>query len=156
MAQLRFPNINFIMISGRLVNDSSIKTLPSGKQILEFRIASNRRYLYNNEQREENLYINCIYIGNRVIEYSEILKTGYPIIIEGRLRYREWLDQNNNKRITYEIVATRLHPLERLEKIEEPLEAKPPEDEEFEILEDKPQIKPNFDEEAVSEDEIPF
>ncbi|MEO0144236.1 MAG: single-stranded DNA-binding protein [candidate division WOR-3 bacterium] len=151
MAQLRFPNINFVILSGRLVNDASPKTLPSGKQILEFRVASNRRYLYNNEQREENLFINCIYIGQRVLEYSEILKTGYPVVIEGRLRYREWTDTNNNKRSTYEIIVSRIHLLEKREV--EDVVVEPPADDE---IEEKPSIKMNFDEEEVDENDIPF
>ncbi len=150
MAQLRFPNINFVMLSGRLVQDSSSKTLPSGKQILEFRIASNRRYVYNNEQREESLYINCIYIGQRVLEYSEILKTGYPIVIEGRLRYREWTDTNNNRRNTYEIIVSRIHLLGKKEA--EDIVVEPPTEE----VEEKPSIKMNFDEEVIDEDDIPF
>ncbi len=152
MAQLRFPTINFVFLSGRLVSDSSIKTLPSGKQILEFRLASNRRYLYNNEQREENLYINCIYLGQRVLDYSQILKMGYPIVVEGRLRYREWTDTNNNKRSAYEIIVNRIHLLEKRETDDVVVE--PPPDEEG--IAESPSIKMNFDEESIDEDEIPF
>jgi len=36
----KIPYINSIILSGRLVNDSNIKVIPtSGKQVLEFRIA---------------------------------------------------------------------------------------------------------------------
>jgi len=153
MAQLRFPYINSIILSGRLVNDSSIKVLPtSGKQILEFRIATNRRYILNGENREETLYINCIYMGQRINEYSEILKTGFPIIVEGRLRYREWTDQNNNKRNTYEIIVNRIHLLERKDVIREV--EPPPEPDEVE--KEKPSFQMNLDEEEISEEDIPF
>jgi len=153
MAQLRFPYINSIILSGRLVNDSSIKVLPtSGKQILEFRIATNRRYILNGENREETLYINCIYMGQRINEYSEILKTGFPIIVEGRLRYREWTDQNNNKRNTYEIIVNRIHLLERKDVIGEV--EPPPEPDELE--KEKPSFQMNLDEEEISEEDIPF
>ncbi len=152
MAQLRFPTINFIVLSGRLVSDSSVKTLPSGKQILEFRLASNRRYLYNNEKKEENLYINCIYLGQRVLDYFQILKMGYPIVVEGRLRYREWTDINNNKRSTYEIIVNRIHLLERKE-VEDIVVEPPPDEEE---LSENPSIKMNFDEELIDENDIPF
>jgi single-strand DNA-binding protein len=154
MAQLRFPYINSIILSGRLVNDSSIKVIPtSGKQVLEFRIATNRRYILNGENREETLYINCIYMGQRVNEYSEILKTGFPIIVEGRLRYREWTDQNNNKRSTYEIIVSRIHLLERKEQFIEEVEP-PPESDELE--KEKPSFQMNLDEEEISEEDIPF
>ena len=52
--------------------------------ILEFRIATNRRYILNGENREETLYINCIYMGQRINEYSEILKTGLFFFLRER------------------------------------------------------------------------
>ncbi len=153
MAQLKFPYINSVILSGRLVNDSNIKVLPtSGKQILEFRIATNRRYILNGENREEVLYINCIYMGQRVNEYSEVLKTGFPIIVEGRLRYREWTDQNNNKRSTYEIIVSRIHLLERKDVVGE---VEPPPDSD-EVEKEKPSFQMNLDEEEISEEDIPF
>jgi len=99
------------------------------------------------------LYINCIYMGQRVNEYSEILKTGFPIIVEGRLRYREWTDQNNNKRSTYEIIVSRIHLLERKEQFIEEVEP-PPEPDELE--KEKPSFQMNLDEEEISEEDIPF
>lgn len=148
MAQLKFPSINYIILSGRLVNDPTVRALPSGSKVLEFRIASNRR----NGQREENLYINCIYTytGDRVDKYSGILKTGYPIILEGRLRYREWTDQNNNRRSIYEIIVGKIHLLEKVE-LEEPVIEPPPDD-----TIEKDKVKINFDEETIDEDDIPF
>lgn len=148
MAQLKLPSVNHIILSGRLVSDSVIRSLRSGSKVLEFRIASNRRYTYNDQLREETLYINCVYIGNRVDEYSNILKSGYPIILEGRLRYREWTDKNENKKKAYDIVVGRIHLLEKTES-EEPVIEPPPDD-----TEDKDKV--NFDEESVDEDDIPF
>jgi single-stranded DNA-binding protein len=92
-------------------------------------------------------------MGQRVNEYSEILKTGFPIIVEGRLRYREWTDQNNNKRSTYEIIVNRIHLLERKEQFIEEVEP-PPETDELE--KEKPSFQMNLDEEEISEEDIPF
>jgi single-strand DNA-binding protein len=151
MANLRFPSINLVVISGRLVDDSNVKELPSGSKILEFRIALTRRYMYNEEMREEPLFINCVYTGKAVEDYSQLLKKGFPIIIEGRLRYREWKDQNDNKKYTYEIFANRIHLLQRSEN-EQTVNLVSNDDNEDEEV----NKKFNFDEEEVGPNDLPF
>ncbi len=148
MANFRLPNLNMVVLSGRLVADAELNYLPSGKGVLNFRLASTRRYLVNNEWKEEPLFINCVYIGQRVESLKDLLLKGKPVIVEGRLRYREWEDNNGNKRSTYEIVAYRVHYLEREEVEEQAIELpeETPEDE----------LKLNLDEDENLDDDLPF
>ena len=151
MSQLRLPHINFILLSGRLVSDAELKHLPSGKPVVNFRLASTRRFQVNGEWREETLFINCVYLSRGAEEIVRRLTKGKAVIVEGRLRYREWDDPSTGaRRNTYEVVVYRIHTLEKEGVEEEPVIELPKED----IIEGPPEI--NFDEDDDINEELPF
>ena len=151
MSELRLPHINFIILSGRLVDDPKLMHLPSGKPVVNFRIASTRRFQVNGEWREETLFINCVYLSKGAEDIAKRLSKGKAIVVEGRLRYREWEDPGTgSRRNTYEIVVYRVHSLEKLRSEEEPIVELPKED----IIEGAPDI--NFDEDDNLDEDLPF
>lgn len=108
------PNINNIILSGRLTSDSEIRYLNDNTSVLNFRIASTRRYQdKQGEWKEDTLFINIDKWGSSFNErLSERLKTGVPVIVQGSLRLNTWEDKNTGqKRSTYQIRAFRVHIL---------------------------------------------
>lgn len=103
-------NINKATLLGRLTADPVIKTLPSGRQIARFSIATNR-YRFNPETKERIEladFHNVIAWGKLAEVTGKYLKKGEPIYIEGRLQTRKWEDKNNQKHNKTEIVIENL------------------------------------------------
>ena len=111
---LRFPNINSVTISGRLVRDTELRHTPNGVTIGRFCIAVNRFYRDEYGQPQEmTSYIDVVAFGKTAQICAESLKKGSPVLIEGNLRTRTYTDQNNmNKKVT-DVIVDRVYPLER-------------------------------------------
>jgi single-strand DNA-binding protein len=95
---------NKITIIGNLTKDPEIKYGEKGA-VGMMRIAVNTRV---NEEIKETLFINVICFGNTAENATQYLNKGSKIFVEGRLRERQWEDQNGVKRNMYEIVANRI------------------------------------------------
>ncbi|MEO0236136.1 MAG: single-stranded DNA-binding protein [candidate division WOR-3 bacterium] len=116
MAELRLPNINFVIISGRVVEDATLRYTPQGTPTCTVRFASDRNF--KNAQGEwvkEALFINLVLFRDLAERSAPRLKRGTPIIVEGTLRSRDFEDPRTRiKRTVFEIVVRRLHFLEKL------------------------------------------
>lgn len=86
MAEYRIPNLNSVVISGRVTADSILSYTESGAAYLRFSIASNRNYKdKSGEWKEETTFVNVTLWGNQAERLSEKIKKGVPVLIEGRL-----------------------------------------------------------------------
>lgn len=71
-------------VMGRLTNDATVKTLESGKQLVEFSVAENFRYKpKNGEAKEYVTFYNCV-LWNRT-SIAPHLKKGTAVIISGQI-----------------------------------------------------------------------
>ena len=114
---MRFPEINDIAISGRLVDNPIIRETHGGKPVGNFRIASNRRFLSKEEWQDETTYINVVvWNKGQCDRIQKSLKKGSGVYVKGRLRYREWFTKDNEKRGDIEIVASRVQFIDRFER----------------------------------------
>lgn len=114
MADLRMPDVNRVLLAGRLTSDPELKYLPSGTPVCEMRLAADRRYkTRDGEQREDTLFVN-VKVWARTAEIcGEQLSKGRPVLVEGRLTSDSWEDKNTGqKRFKIEIVADRVHFLD--------------------------------------------
>lgn len=86
MADLRVPNVNSVIISGRATADSVLSYTESGVAYLRFRIASNRNYRDNSgEWKEDTTFVGVTMWGKQAERLSERIKKGTPVLVEGRL-----------------------------------------------------------------------
>jgi len=76
-------------------------------------LAVNREYISKEEKREETCFINLVIWGKRAEVCAEYLKKGGLIFVEGRLQYRKWETQDNEKRSTVEVVVENFQFLDR-------------------------------------------
>lgn len=140
---LRLPNLNLVLLVGRLVADPEVRYTPSGQAVMNMRLAHTRRYQVGGEWREESLFINAVLWGANAERLQGRLIKGTPVLVEGRLRYREWETEEGLRRNVIEIHAFRVQPLDKLPQEPEEGEAVP----EREL--------PELDEESPTED-LPF
>ncbi len=100
-------DLNKVMLIGRSTTDVEIKKIEStGSSVVNFTIATNRRYKNKDEQVvEESEYHRCVAYGNGADIMGKYVSKGKRMYIEGRLRTRKWEDTNGNARYTTEIVV---------------------------------------------------
>jgi len=100
-------SVNRVTLVGRLGNDPDLRQTPSGTSVATFSIATNERWNDRKGERQERVTWHRIVAWNKLAETcGEFLKKGRQVYVEGRIQYRDWMDKENNKRTTTEIVVT--------------------------------------------------
>ena len=114
MSAIRLGYLNSVQIIGRLVADPELRYTQKGAPVCDFRIASSRRYKNREtgEQQEETLFINIVAWRRQAELANDFLKKGSAVLIEGRLRSRQWESAQGEKRSAIEIVARRIQFLD--------------------------------------------
>jgi single-strand DNA-binding protein len=100
-------NLNKVFLIGRLTRDPEIRVMPSGQQVANFGLATDRFYTdKNTNQRQQKTEFHNIVMFGRLAEIAgQYLKKGSLAMVEGRLQTRDWQDQAGNKRYRTEIIA---------------------------------------------------
>jgi len=102
-------NLNKVFVLGNLTRDPERKALPSGQTVVNFSIATNRFYLDQSKQKQqETEFHNITAYGKSAEIIAQYLKKGSLVLIEGRLRTRNWQDQAGVKHYRTEIITERL------------------------------------------------
>ena len=113
MSDLRFPKINTIVLSGRLTRDVDLRYIPNGTPVAKLSLAFDRSYQKDGEWQQETSYIDIVVWSKRAEQCAEFLHKGSPIIVEGYLKTRTYVDKDNQNRKITEIVANKVNFLER-------------------------------------------
>jgi Single-stranded DNA-binding protein len=111
---IRVPRINVVIISGRLVKDAEKRVSSGGRSFLTFRIASDQRFMEDGVWKSRALYMDVIYPSEDLVRLDEVkdrLLKGTPVVVEGRLVYRE-VEREGRRLERYYIKANRLDILE--------------------------------------------
>lgn len=97
--------LNCVTLIGRLVADVELKTTNSGKEVATFRIAVDRAFVKQGEQRQAD-FITIVAWGSSALFVSRYFSKGSMIAVQGRIQTRNYEDNNGNKRTAFEVVAT--------------------------------------------------
>jgi len=100
-------NFNKVMLMGNLTRDPQLKYLPNQTAVVEFGLATNRRFkLASGEDREEVCFVDCAAFGRTAEVINQYCQKGKPIFVEGRLKYDSWEDkQGGGKRHKLSVVV---------------------------------------------------
>jgi single-strand DNA-binding protein len=100
-------NINRVVITGNLTRDPELRALAGGNSVCSLRIACNGRRKNNDTGQWEDQpnYFDVTVWGAQGENCNRYLSKGRPVAIDGRLQWREWQDQNGNKRQSVDIIA---------------------------------------------------
>ncbi len=131
MTELRLPNLNITILSGRLVQDPELRYTTQGRAITKFRVAVSRRYKDSQgEWKDDTLFIGVTTWGDLAERCQERLKKGSPVIIQGRLTSSEWETSEGQKRSKIEVNAMSVQFLEKAQQQNEPGNADIPDEKE--------------------------
>ena len=115
MADLRLPEQNAVLLTGRLTRDPELKYTASGAAMCRFGLAVNRRYkdVKTGEWKDDTTFVNVTIWKEAAERCGKILKKGSPVHVEGRLRSYDYQDKEGAKRSGIEVEARRVQILEK-------------------------------------------
>ena len=97
--------INKVMIFGNLTRDPEMRALPSGMNVVNFSVATNRVFKDRDGKKQEQTdFHNIVVFGRQADTVNQYLKKGSTAYIEGRMQTRSW-EQNGEKKYRTEVVA---------------------------------------------------
>ena len=100
--------LNVVAIMGRLVADPELRTTQSGTNVCSFRIACDRNFARQGEQRQAD-FIDIVAWRQQAEFVSKYFQKGSLIAIEGSLQTRQYQDKNGNNRTAVEVVANNVN-----------------------------------------------
>ena len=101
--------MNKVFISGNLGSQPEPKQTKSGMAVTNLSVATNeRKQDKNGEWVDHTEWHQVTVFGGQATNCAKWLTKGSKVLVEGKLRTREWTDANGNKRKTTEIKADRV------------------------------------------------
>src|SRR3989339_808647 len=99
-------NLNKAFVLGNVTRDPEVRALPSGQQVTNFGIATNRFYTSSaGEKKQEAEFHNVVCFGKLADISSRYLNKGSLVLIEGRIKTRNWTNAQGVKQYRTEIIA---------------------------------------------------
>ena len=96
--------INRVILMGRLVADPELKTTNSGVSVTSFRIAVDRNYVKNGEQRQADFFDIVAWRSSAEFVCKHFTK-GSLIAVDGQLQTRQYQTKDGSNRSAVEVVA---------------------------------------------------
>lgn len=102
---------NKVVLVGNLTRGIEMRYGQSGTAIGSSAIAVTRRYNSNGEKREEVCFVDITFYGRTAEVANQYLSKGSKVLIEGRLRFEQWSDQNGQNRSKHSIQVENMEML---------------------------------------------
>ena len=97
--------LNVVAIMGRLVAYPELKTTQQGTSVCSFRIACDRNFARQGEQRQAD-FIDIVAWRSQAEFVCKYFQKGSLIAINGRIQTRNYQDKNGSNRTAVEIVTS--------------------------------------------------
>ncbi len=103
---------NKVIMVGNLTRDLELRYAPSGTAIGNTGIATSRKFKSGTgESREEVCFVDITFFGRTAEIANQYLRKGSKVLVEGRLKYDTWDDQNGNRRSKHSITVESMQML---------------------------------------------
>jgi len=111
-------SLNRITLVGRLTRDPELRTTSTGKDVVEFSIAVNKRI--KPQEGPDADFFRVKAWGQTASYVGEYIGRGRLVSVDGRLESRKYTDKDGNPREIVEIVADNVNGLDRPREDAEP------------------------------------
>ncbi len=107
-------NLNKVMIIGNTGRDAELRYTANGTAISDFSVAVNsRRRSASGDWEDETEWFNVTLFGDRAERISQYITKGKQLYVEGRLRTRNWDDDQGVRHYRTEVIANNVEFLDR-------------------------------------------
>ncbi|MGB5848668.1 MAG: single-stranded DNA-binding protein [Ignavibacteriaceae bacterium] len=114
MADLKMPEINYVIVAGNLTKDPIFRQTNNKTPVVNFSVASNRRYKDSSNQWQEDVCYIGVVAWNRLAEScKDKLKKASAVLVDGELQSRSWKSEEGQNRSIVEIKARRIQFLNK-------------------------------------------
>ncbi|TXH55601.1 MAG: single-stranded DNA-binding protein [Desulfurellales bacterium] len=97
--------LNKCMLFGNLTRDPELRSTPSGMNVCNFSLATNRTYKDRDGKKQEQTdFHNVVVFGRAADSVAQYLKKGSSVYVEGRMQTRSW-EQDGEKKYRTEVIA---------------------------------------------------
>ena len=103
-------NLNKVFVLGNVTRDPEVRAMPSGQQVCNFGIATNRFYTDQaGVKKQDAEFHNIVCFGKLADIAQRFLSKGGLVLIEGRIKTSSWDDKaTGTKKFRTEIIAESL------------------------------------------------
>lgn len=103
---------NKIILVGNLTSDLELRYSQAGMAIGNTAIATTRKFTKNGEKCEEVCFVDITFFARSAEVANQYLRKGSKILVEGRLNFDQWVDQNGQKKSKHSIVVETMQMLD--------------------------------------------
>jgi len=103
---------NKVILVGNLTRDIELRYSQAGMAIAKTAIATSRKFTSNGERKEEVMFIDITFFGRSGEVANQYLRRGSKILVEGRLNFEQWVDQNGQKRSKHSVTVETMQMLD--------------------------------------------
>lgn len=110
-------SLNKVLLIGNLGRDPELKMTTSGQPVCRFSIATTETWKDKaGEKQSKTEWHNIVVWGKQAEIAEKYLRKGKQILIEGRIQYREYQDQQGVKKTACDIRCDNFQMLGRMEE----------------------------------------
>lgn len=92
-------SFNRVILVGNLTRDPQLSYTPSNTPVCEIGIAVNHKWRdREGNSREEVCFVDAVAYGKQAEVINQYMRKGNPMLVEGRLRYRQWTNKEGQNR----------------------------------------------------------
>ena len=102
---------NKIVLVGNLTRDIELRYTQGGAAIGSSGIAVTRKFSVNGEKREETCFIDITFFGKQAETANQYLSKGSKLLVEGRLKFDKWTDNNGQNRSKHTVAVENMEML---------------------------------------------
>jgi len=103
---------NKVILVGNLTRDIELRYSQAGMGIANTAIATTRKFTSNGEKKEEVCFVDITFFARSAEVANQYLRKGSKILVEGRLNFDQWTDQNGQKRSKHSVVVETMQMLD--------------------------------------------
>ena len=108
--------INKVMLLGNLGQDPELRMSRDGNPVVRLNVATHHARKTDDGWEEQTDWHRVVVFGNAAEACSKHLSKGAPVIVQGRIRHREYTDDRGEKRWITEVLTSDVVFLPRPER----------------------------------------
>ncbi len=103
---------NKVILVGNFTRDIELRYTQGGMGIAKTAIATSRKFTSNGEKKEEVCFVDITFFARSAEIANQYLRKGSKILVEGRLNFEQWTDQNGQKRSKHSVTVETMQMLD--------------------------------------------